>query len=207
MVANLKRLERAAHKLGQIDDADPVDARIAHNIEDELFGGLPVHLLGPLSTRKLATLASRSGVPSLRLGSTLFPILQRNRRFVGGIECTTSFGVVRRCGISLRPIEGSDGSRINRNRPIMGGIIGSILTGVFATQSITGEGGAQGALYGDWHQLWVQIAATVVSIVFSTVMTFLLFKFTDKTVGIRVDRRVEEEGLDIYEHGESAYNR
>ena len=38
-------------------------------------------------------------------------------------------------------------------------------------------------------------------------MTFLLFKFTDKTVGIRVDRRVEEEGLDIYEHGESAYNR
>ena len=89
----------------------------------------------------------------------------------------------------------------------MGGIIGSILTGVFATQSITGEGGVQGALYGDWHQLWVQIAATVVSIVFSAVMTFLLFKFTDKTVGIRVDRRVEEEGLDIYEHGESAYNR
>lgn len=89
----------------------------------------------------------------------------------------------------------------------MGGIIGSILTGVFATQSITGEGGAQGALYGDWHQLWVQIAATVVSVVFSAVMTFLLFKFTDKTVGIRVDRRVEEEGLDIYEHGESAYNR
>lgn len=89
----------------------------------------------------------------------------------------------------------------------MGGIIGSILTGVFATQSITGEGGVQGALYGDWHQLWVQIAATVVSVVFSAVMTFLLFKFTDKTVGIRVDRRVEEEGLDIYEHGESAYNR
>ena len=89
----------------------------------------------------------------------------------------------------------------------MGGIIGSILTGVFATQSITGEGGVQGALYGDWHQLWVQIAATVVSVVFSAEMTFLLFKFTDKTVGIRVDRRVEEEGLDIYEHGESAYNR
>ena len=127
MVANLERLERAAHKLGQIDDADPVDARIAHSIEDELFGGLPVHLLGPLSTRKLATLASRSGVPSLRLGSTLFPILLRNRRFVGGIECTTGFGVVRRCGISLRPIEGSDGSRINRSRPIMGNNLGSAM--------------------------------------------------------------------------------
>lgn len=88
----------------------------------------------------------------------------------------------------------------------IGGIIGSILTGVFATQAISGEGGVEGALYGDWHQLWVQTAATLVSIAFSAVMTFILFKVTDKLVGIRVDKRVEEEGLDIYEHGESAYN-
>ena len=64
----------------------------------------------------------------------------------------------------------------------------------------------QGALYGDWHQLWIQIVATVVSIVFSTIVTFILFKVVDKLVGIRVDKRVEEEGLDIYEHGESAYS-
>lgn len=88
----------------------------------------------------------------------------------------------------------------------IGGIVGSILTGVFATQFISGEGGVKGALYGDWHQLGVQILATVISIVFSAVMTFILFKITDKLVGIRVDKRVEEEGLDIYEHGESAYN-
>lgn len=88
----------------------------------------------------------------------------------------------------------------------VGGIVGSILTGVFATQFISGEGGVKGALYGDWHQLGVQILATVISIVFSAVMTFILFKITDKLVGIRVDKRVEEEGLDIYEHGESAYN-
>ena len=89
----------------------------------------------------------------------------------------------------------------------IGGIVGSILTGVFATQFISGEGGAEGALYGDWHQLGVQVLATVISIIFSAVMTFILFKVTDKLVGIRVDKRVEEEGLDIYEHGESAYNR
>ena len=89
----------------------------------------------------------------------------------------------------------------------IGGIVGSILTGVFATQFISGEGGAEGALYGDWHQLWVQVLTTVISIAFSAVMTFILFKVTDKLVGIRVDKRVEEEGLDIYEHGESAYNR
>ena len=88
----------------------------------------------------------------------------------------------------------------------IGGIVGSILTGVFATQFISGEGGVKGALYGDWHQLGVQILATVISIVFSAVMTFILFKITDKLVGIRVDKRVEEEGLDIYEHGESAFN-
>lgn len=88
----------------------------------------------------------------------------------------------------------------------VGGIIGSVLTGVFAAQFVTGEGGVQGALYGDWNQLWIQIAATVISVVFSAVMTFVLFKVVDKLVGIRVDKRVEEEGLDIYEHGESAYD-
>ena len=89
----------------------------------------------------------------------------------------------------------------------IGGIVGSILTGVFATRFISGEGGVEGALYGDWHQLWIQVFATLISIAFSAVMTFILFKVTDKLVGIRVDKRVEEEGLDIYEHGESAYNR
>ncbi len=88
----------------------------------------------------------------------------------------------------------------------MGGIIGSVLTGVFATRFVTGADGVQGALYGDWHQLWIQIVATLVSIVFSATVTFILYKLIDKTIGIRVDKRVEEEGLDVYEHGESAYN-
>ena len=86
----------------------------------------------------------------------------------------------------------------------VGGIIGSILTGVFATAVVTG--GAKGALYGDWHQLGVQLIATGFAIVYSGVITFILFKVIDKTMGIRVEPRVEEEGLDIYEHGESAYN-
>lgn len=88
----------------------------------------------------------------------------------------------------------------------MGGILGSILTGVFATQYVTGAEGVQGALYGDWHQLWVQVVATVVSIIYSVVVTYIIFKVVDKSVGVRVDKRVEEEGLDIYEHGESAYS-
>ena len=88
----------------------------------------------------------------------------------------------------------------------MGGILGSVLTGVFATQYVTGAEGVQGALYGDWHQLWVQVVATVVSIIYSVVVTYIIFRVVDKSVGVRVDKRVEEEGLDIYEHGESAYS-
>lgn len=88
----------------------------------------------------------------------------------------------------------------------VGGIVGSVLTGVFATRCVTGAAGPEGALYGDWHQLGVQLVATAVSMVFSAVVTALLFTVVDKTVGIRVGKRVEEEGLDIYEHGESAYN-
>lgn len=88
----------------------------------------------------------------------------------------------------------------------IGGIIGSILTGVFATQTVTGPEGVKGALYGDWQQLGIQLLATFISILFSIVITYILYKIVDKWIGMRVDRRVEEEGLDIYEHGEAAYN-
>jgi Amt family ammonium transporter len=88
----------------------------------------------------------------------------------------------------------------------MGGMVSSVLTGVFATRAVTGADGVQGALYGDWHQLWVQTATTLISVVFSAVMTFVIFRITDAVCGIRVMRRVEEEGLDVYEHGEAAYD-
>ena len=42
--------------------------------------------------------------------------------------------------------------------------------------------------------------------VYSVLVTYIIFKIVDKSVGVRVDKRVEEEGLDIYEHGESAYS-
>lgn len=86
----------------------------------------------------------------------------------------------------------------------IGGIVGSVLTGVFATQIV--DGTHNGALYGDWHQLGVQVVATLFTIAFSAIVTFILFFIVDKAIGIRVDKRVEEEGLDVYEHGESAYN-
>ena len=79
-------------------------------------------------------------------------------------------------------------------------------SGVFATQTITGEGGVQGALYGDWNQLWIQIVATAATIVFSAVMTWILFRIVDALVGIRASKESESVGLDISEHGEIAYD-
>lgn len=87
----------------------------------------------------------------------------------------------------------------------IGGVVGSLLIGIFATQAITGEGGAQGALYGDWNQLWIQIVATVATIAFSAIMTWILFKIVDRIVGIRASAESESVGLDISEHGEIAY--
>eukprot|EP00825_Cyclidium_porcatum_P014950 TRINITY_DN18208_c0_g1_i1.p3 TRINITY_DN18208_c0_g1~~TRINITY_DN18208_c0_g1_i1.p3 ORF type:complete len:114 (+),score=14.18 TRINITY_DN18208_c0_g1_i1:269-610(+) len=88
----------------------------------------------------------------------------------------------------------------------IGGIIGSILTGVFATRVITGEGGAQGALYGDWHQLWIQIIATLATMVYSAVLTAILFYIVNKTIGLRATKQDESDGLDVSQHGEIAYS-
>ena len=88
----------------------------------------------------------------------------------------------------------------------IGGIVGSILTGVFATRAITGPEGVQGALYGDWNQLWIQVVATGASVVYSAVLTFILFFIVNKTIGLRVSKDDESTGLDISQHGEIAYS-
>lgn len=87
----------------------------------------------------------------------------------------------------------------------IGGLVGAILTGVFATQFVTGADGVQGALFGDWNQLWIQIVASVASIAFSAVGTIILFFVVDKLVGLRVSKDEESIGLDISQHGEIAY--
>ena len=88
----------------------------------------------------------------------------------------------------------------------VGGFVGAILTGVFATQFVTGDAGQQGALYGDWNQLWIQIYVNGAAIVYSAIMTFILFKIVDMVIGLRVTKDEESIGLDISQHGEFAYS-
>ncbi len=81
----------------------------------------------------------------------------------------------------------------------LGGIVGAILTGVFAVEAI---GGTPGGLEGNWHQVWIQIVGIGATIVWSVVATFIILKVIDATLGLRVPREVEIEGFDINLHGE-----
>jgi Amt family ammonium transporter len=85
----------------------------------------------------------------------------------------------------------------------IGGIIGALATGFLATPAI--QSSYSGLFYGNPKQLWIQMIATLTTIVFSGVMTFIIFKIVDKTVGIRADMKEEIAGLDISQHNEMAY--
>jgi len=86
----------------------------------------------------------------------------------------------------------------------IGGMLGAILTGVLASPLI--QPAYSGALYGNYRQLLVQLIAVFATIIFSGIGTFLLFKLTDKLVGIRASDKHEAIGLDETQHGETAYN-
>lgn len=85
----------------------------------------------------------------------------------------------------------------------IGGVLGVILTGVFASPLIQGQ--YSGAIYGNFEQLKIQVIAAGVVILFSAFGTFLLFKLADKLVGVRADDKHEAVGLDETHHGETAY--
>ncbi len=81
----------------------------------------------------------------------------------------------------------------------VGGIIGAILTGVFAVEAI---GGTKGMLEGNAGQVLIQIEGIVATMAWSALATFVILKVVDLMVGLRVERNAEIEGLDINLHGE-----
>ncbi|WP_312663345.1 ammonium transporter AmtB [Pantoea sp. CTOTU49201] len=85
------------------------------------------------------------------------------------------------------------------------GILGCILTGVFASSSLGGVGYAEGVTMG--HQVWIQLFSVGVTIVWTAVVAFIGFKLADMIVGLRVPEDQEREGLDVNSHGENAYNQ
>ena len=93
----------------------------------------------------------------------------------------------------------------------VGGILGALLTGVFAAPSLGGQGvwdyttNAMNTSYSIGSQVLVQAHGVVVTIVWSAIVAFIAFKLVDIVIGLRVPEDEEREGLDITSHGESAY--
>ena len=83
---------------------------------------------------------------------------------------------------------------------MVGGAIGVVLTGVFASLAVNAAGAA-----GGWTQLGRQAVLAVVGIAFPFVMTWIILWVTDHTVGLRVSSEDEQTGLDLSEHAEVAY--
>jgi len=126
--------------------------------------------------------------------------------FVAGFACL--WGVN-----GLKRLLGADDSLDVFGVHGVGGIVGALLTGVFNTQALGGPG-----LVTDWvtatvgsngiaAQVWIQLKAVLVTVVWSAVVAFVAFKIVDLTIGLRVTEEEEREGLDISSHGETAYSK
>ena len=86
----------------------------------------------------------------------------------------------------------------------IGGIWGAIATGLFATPVI--QSAYSGAFYGNPKQLGIQFIAIIVTLIYSGVLTAVIFKIVEKTLGIRATDEEEILGLDLTQHDEIAYN-
>jgi Amt family ammonium transporter len=89
----------------------------------------------------------------------------------------------------------------------VGGTLGAILTGVFATRAAwdIDNGNTLGLIEGETRVLIGQIVATAVTWIFALVVTFIILKVLDATMGLRVTDKEELQGLDITQHGEEGY--
>jgi Amt family ammonium transporter len=86
----------------------------------------------------------------------------------------------------------------------IGGIVGAIGTGILASSSLGGVGYAEGMTMGG--QVWVQIKAVVVTILWCGIVSAILYKIVDLVVGLRASPEAEQQGLDLTSHGEVAYH-
>ena len=128
--------------------------------------------------------------------------------FVGPISAILigiSVGIV--CFIAvviLKNILGYDDSLDAFGVHGVGGTVGALATGLFASKAIN-PAGADGLFFGNPGQLGIQVIATVVSAIFSFVATFVILKVIDLIIGIRVQEEDEIMGLDLSQHNETGY--
>ncbi len=105
----------------------------------------------------------------------------------------------------LKPLLGYDDSLDAFGIHGVGGVWGAVATGLFASTAIN-AGGADGLFFGGAGLLWKQLIAVGASALYAFVLTLMILKVIDWTIGLRVAEEEEIQGLDITQHSESGYS-
>ena len=114
-------------------------------------------------------------------------------------------GVICYLAVLAKPKLGYDDSLDVVGVHCIGGIVGALCTGLFAS-TLVNPGGANGLFFGNPGQFVIQVIAVAVTLVYSFVISYILFKILDATMGLRVSTENEVRGLDISEHAETGYS-
>jgi len=114
-------------------------------------------------------------------------------------------GVICYAAVLAKPKLGYDDSLDVVGVHCVGGIVGALCTGLFASKLINPAGG-DGLFFGNPGQFVTQVLAVGVTLVYSFVISYILFKIIDATMGLRVSPEDEIAGLDLTEHQETGYS-
>jgi Amt family ammonium transporter len=132
---------------------------------------------------------------------------------MGALAIGLLAGIICLWGVNgLKRLIGADDSLDVFGVHGVGGILGAVLTGVFAAPSLGGQGifdyvtNKVSPDYSISGQVLTQLTAVGITIVWSAVVAFIAYKLVDLVIGLRVPEEEEREGLDITSHGESAYH-
>ena len=114
-------------------------------------------------------------------------------------------GVICYAAVLAKPKLGYDDSLDVVGVHCVGGIVGALCTGLFASKLVNPAGG-DGLFFGNPGQFVTQVLAVGVTLVYSFVISYILFKILDATMGLRVSPEDEVAGLDLTEHQETGYS-
>jgi Amt family ammonium transporter len=133
---------------------------------------------------------------------------------LGAIVIGLAAGLVCLWGVNgLKRLLGADDALDVFGVHGVGGILGALLTGVFASPTLGGTGtydyvaNKYDPAYSIGGHVWIQFQAVLTTVVWSAVVAFIAYKIVDMVIGLRVSEEEEREGLDISSHGETAYSR
>ena len=124
---------------------------------------------------------------------------------MGSIAIGFAAGVVCALATGLKTKFGYDDALDVVGVHLIGGILGALTIGLFATK-MTNSAGANGVFYkGGWTLMGHQAVAVIAVVAYSFIATYILAQILDKTIGLRVSEEAESIGLDLSQHAETAY--